>query len=89
MIPTTAADPNATDDEQQMAHSTSTLLDDNTPDSFSLFITEWNIFYNEFIQAPTHQTALPLDIHFFTLSGSYPTYCQENYFQYCGYGQHP
>jgi len=53
-IPTTAADPTTTDDEQPPASSNLTPSDDNTPDSFSLFIHEWNIFYHEFVHSTTY-----------------------------------
>jgi len=34
-----------------------------TPPNLSLFIHKWNIFYNEFIQSQTNQSALPDDLN--------------------------
>jgi len=50
----------ATDAEQLHAQSTSPPLDDDTPESFSLSLQEWNNFSNEFIQSPTYQPTAPM-----------------------------
>jgi len=57
MITMTAAASNAVDNEQPPTHPISSLLDKFNPDSFSLFLQDWNTFYNEFIQSTTHQLA--------------------------------
>jgi len=57
MIPMTAPAPNATNNEQLLACSPFTPLDDNTLDSLSVFIHKWNIFYNKFIQSMTYWSA--------------------------------
>jgi len=59
-ITMTAAASNAVDDEQPPAHSTSSLADESHPDSLSLFIQEWNTFYNKFVQSLTYQLADPM-----------------------------
>jgi len=47
---TAIASPNAIEDEQPPASLTPTNLDDNTPESLSSFLQEWNTFYKKFVK---------------------------------------
>jgi len=50
--------PMTTDNEQLPAPSNLTPSDNNTPDSFSLFIHEWKIFYHKLVYSATYQSTL-------------------------------
>jgi len=55
----TAAASDAVNNEQPWAHSTSMLLEDITPATTSLFLQEWNTFYQEFIWSTTYGATTP------------------------------
>jgi len=50
----TVANPNAIKDKQPPATLTSMNLEDNTPDSLSFILQEWNTFYEEFVKSPIY-----------------------------------